>query len=349
MPSVGSTAEPLRVGLAGAGRFGQLHAAVLSGMPGVELVALADRDRQRLAAVADRHGVAKRFDDALDLITDDSIEAVVLATPDEQHPAQVRAALTQRRPVFVEKPLASGWREATELQALADRHGTLLQVGMVLRYDLAHRLLQRQLADGAFGDLVSIRCQRNCSRGSFAAIADRVHTVFRTLIHDIDLLLWFSGSPVRSVTALEFRQGDHVAPQGCFALLRLANGAVAQLESSWTVPDHAPANVITSHWHSTIDAELAVVGTAQTARLQGLQSGLQIWTDRQLQCPDLTLWPQLDGRVHGALQDQLLDFLTAVRRGCPSSIASLSDAVQGLRIAEAIIASVRSGGTVELD
>jgi len=340
----------LRVGLAGAGRFGQLHAAVLSQLPGCQLVALADPDPQTLAAVADRHGVAERRSDALALIHDDSLalDAVVLATPDEQHPPQVCAALARRLPVFVEKPLAGGWQEAAALQALAEQSGTLLQVGMVLRYELSHRLLHQQLSAGAFGDLVSIRCQRNCSRHSFATIADRVHTVFRTLIHDIDLLLWLSGSRVRSVTALEFRQGDHLAPQGCFALLQLANGGVAQLESSWTVPDQAPANVITPHWHSTIDAELAVVGTLQTAKLQGLQSGLQIWTDQQLQCPDRSLWPQLDGRVHGALQAQLQDFLACVRQGSPSAIASLADAVEGLRVAEALIESARLGITVQL-
>jgi predicted dehydrogenase len=340
----------LRVGLAGAGRFGQLHASVLSQLPGCQLVALADPDPQTLAAVADRHGVAERRSDAFALIHDDSLalDAVVLATPDEQHPPQVRAALARRLPVFVEKPLAGGWQEAAALQALAEQSGTLLQVGMVLRYELSHRLLHQQLSAGAFGDLVSIRCQRNCSRSSYAAIADRVHTVFRTLIHDIDLLLWLSGSRVLSVTALEFRQGDHLAPQGCFALLQLANGGVAQLESSWTVPDQAPANVITAHWHSTIDAELAVVGTLQTVKLQGLQSGLQIWTDQQLQCPDRSLWPQLDGRVHGALQAQLQDFLACVRQGSPSAIASLADAVEGLRVAEALIESARLETTLQL-
>ena len=340
----------LRVGLAGVGRFGQLHAAVLSQMPGAQLVALSDPDQRALAAVADRHGVLQRRSDALALINDATLnlDAVVLATPDEQHPAQVRAALARRLPVFVEKPLAGDWQEAAALQSLADQSATLLQVGMVLRYEIAHRLLRQDMIDGAFGDLISIRCQRNCSRSSFPAIADRVHTVFRTLIHDIDLLLWLSGSRVRSLTALEFRQGNHLAPQGCFALVQLANGGVAQLESSWTVPDQAPANVVTPHWHSTIDAELALVGSLQTARLQGLQNGLQIWTNQQVQCPDRSLWPQLEGRVVGALQSQLQDFLDCVRRGTPSTIASLADVVEGLRVAEAMIESARLGTTIQL-
>ena len=347
MPPV-ATVSPLRVGLAGVGRFGQLHAAVLADLPGVELAALADADPLRLAQVADRHGVTARYGDAMELIADDSLDAVVLATPDEQHGPQARAALARGRHLFVEKPLAATWQEARELQRLAAQAGVTLQAGFILRYESSHRWLHQQIAQGAFGDLVSFRARRNCSRTSFAAIADRIHTVHRTLIHDIDLLLWLTRSRVNSVMAMEVRHGDHLAPLGCFALLRFANGAVAQLESSWTVPAQAPANVLADHWQGCIDAELAVVGSHRTARLQGLQTPLQIWSDQGQQHPDMTLWPETNGRVFGALRDQLADFTTCLRRGEPSSVADLNDAVEALRIAEAIITAGRLGEVVPL-
>jgi predicted dehydrogenase len=343
-----ATDSSLRVGLAGVGRFGQLHAGVLADLPGVALAALADTDPQRLAEVAERHGVTARYGDALELIADDSLDAVVLATPDEQHGHQARAALARGRHLFVEKPLAATWQEARELQQLAAQAGLMLQTGFILRYEASHRWLHQQIAEGVFGDLVSFRARRNCSRTSFAAIADRIHTVHRTLIHDIDLLLWLSGSRVTSVMALEYRQGNHLSPQGCFALLRLANGCVGQLESSWTVPAQAPANVLSEHWQGCIDAELAVVGTARTARLQGLQTPLQIWSDTDLQRPDTALWTELDGRVFGALRDQLADFTTSVCKANPSPIANLNDAVEALRIAEAIIEASRLGSPVNL-
>jgi predicted dehydrogenase len=343
-----ATDSSLRVGLAGVGRFGQLHAGVLADLPGVELAALADADPQRLARVAERHGVTKRFSDALELIADDSLDAVVLATPDEQHGPQARAALARGRHLFVEKPLAATWQEAMDLQRLATQAGATLQTGLILRYEASHRWLQQQIVQGAFGDLVSIRARRNCSRTSFAAIADRIHTVHRTLIHDIDLLLWLSRSRVASVMAMEVREGDHLAPLACFALLRLADGAVAQLESSWTVPAQAPANVLTDHWQGCIDAELAVVGSQRTARLQGLQTPLQIWSDQGQLHPDMTLWPETNGRVFGALRDQLADFTTCLRRGEPSSVADLNDAIEAMRIAEAIITAGRLGEVVSL-
>lgn len=341
--------RPLRVGLAGVGRFGALHAAVLAALEGVELAAVADPDAERLQQLAERWNVPQRHRDAQALIEDERLDALILATPDGLHGAQARAALERGRHLFVEKPLAASWREAQELQRLASQRGALLQVGMILRYEASHRLLHQEIRAGRFGDLVSIRAQRNCSRGSYAAIADRVHTVHRTLIHDIDLLLWLSGSRVSSVMALEVRQGEHLAPLGCFALLQLADGGVAQLESSWTVPAQAPANVLSGQRHSCIDAELTVVGTRQTAKLRGLQSPLQIWSDAALQQPDTSLWPELDGQVAGALRDELRDFTTSVRLGRPSSVADLAQAVEALRVAEAIIEAGRRGTAIPLE
>lgn len=338
----------LRIGLAGVGRFGQLHAAALANLPGVQLAAIADPNGSSLRQVVDHYGVATCYPDAMALIEDDSLDAVILATPDELHAAQVRAAIARGHHVFVEKPLAATWAEARDLQRLAQEANLILQAGLILRYETSHRLLQQQIVAGQFGQLVSIRCQRNCSRASFASIADRIHTVHRTLIHDIDLLLWLSQSSATSVMALEYREGPQLSPQGCYALVKLANGCVGQLESSWYVPAQAPANVVNEHWHSCIDAELAVVGTQRTAKLRGLDSPLQIWSDQDLQHPDVSLWPELGGAVSGALRDQLLDFTTCVHSKRVSSVANLANAVESLRIAEAIMESSRSCHSLRL-
>lgn len=340
--------KSVRVGLAGLGRFGALHANVLAHLPAVQLAALADPDSGRLAQVADCYGVANCYRDAFELIDAGSLDAVILATPDDQHAAQVRAAVLKGMSVFVEKPLASSWPEARQLQQLASEVGVLLQTGLILRYEASHRLLREQIVAGCFGDLVSIRAQRNCSRSSYLAIADTVHTVHRTLIHDIDLLLWLSRSRVVSVMALEVCNGAHLAPLGCYALLQMASGCVAQLESSWTVPDQAPATVITDHWRTCIDAELVVVGTQRTARIQALQTPLQIWTDCEAQRPDLTLWPEYGGRVFGALADQLADFTRSLIRREASSVADLTSAVEAMRIAEAIVEAGKQGRVVQL-
>jgi predicted dehydrogenase len=127
------------------------------------------------------------------------------------------------------------------LQTAAAASGTLLHTGLIFRYELQHALLKEELAAGHFGELVSIRVKRNLSAAWFSAVADRAHTVFESLIHDLDLLLWLSSSPATRVMAMERRFGTHQSPEGCYAPIELASGCVAMVETSWFVPRQAPA------------------------------------------------------------------------------------------------------------
>ena len=339
----------LRVGLAGVGRFGQLHAAVLSALPDVTLAAIAEPCAERCQQVADRYAVQRCYGSTRELFNDTSLDAFILVTPDELHAAQGLEAVATGKPVFIEKPLAASHQQAHALQQAAEASGSLLQTGLILRYELQHAQLQQELASGRFGELVSIRVKRNLSASWFEAMADRAHTVFESLIHDLDLLLWLSGSRATRVMAMERRFGSQLSPEGCFALIELANGCVAMAETSWFVPPQAPANVITEAWAGTIDAELAVVGTLQSAQLRLLDSPLKIWgQDRQL-CPDAQLWPLHQGQIRGALERELSDFVAAARSGIPSSTACLRQAIEGLQLGEAIVESSRTGRTVHLD
>ena len=338
----------LRLGLAGAGRFGQLHAAVLSALPNVTLAAIADPCTERCQDVANRHQVARRYGSTQELFDDAELDAFVLVTPDELHGEQGLAALATGKPVFVEKPLASSYQQAMALQAAAAASGSILQTGLILRYELQHALLKEELAGGHFGELVSIRVKRNLSSAWFSAVADRAHTVFESLIHDLDLLLWLSGSRATRVMAMERRIGTHQSPEGCYALIELASGCIAMAETSWFVPPQAPANVSTESWAGTIDAELAVVGTQQTAQLRLLDSPLTIWGQDQQRHPDAQLWPLHQGHIRGALERELTDFTNAARTGIPSRVASLEQALEGLRLAEAIIEATRTGQAVAI-
>jgi predicted dehydrogenase len=338
----------LRLGLAGAGRFGQLHAAVLSALPNVTLAAIADPCTERCHHVADRHQVARRYGSTQELFDDADLDAFVLVTPDEQHGAQGLAAVATGKPVFIEKPLASSSHQAMALQKAAAASGSLLQTGLLLRYELQHALLQEELAAGHFGELVSIRVKRNLSAAWFSAVADRAHTVYESLIHDLDLLLWLSGSRATRVMAMERRFGTHQSPEGCYALIELASGCVAMAETSWFVPPQAPANVMTETWAGTIDAELAVVGTQQTAQLRLLDSPLTIWGQDHQRHPDAQLWPLHQGHIHGALERELADFTNAARTGIPSRTASLDQAIEGLQLAEAIVEATRTGQAVAM-
>jgi predicted dehydrogenase len=93
-----------RIGMVGAGGVGQRHVATLSGLDDVTVVAVADTDPQRAAALATACG-ATAYDSAAELLDRERVDALYVCVPPFAHGAPEQAALERRVPFFVEKPL----------------------------------------------------------------------------------------------------------------------------------------------------------------------------------------------------------------------------------------------------
>ena len=338
----------LRVGLAGLGRFGKLHAAVLARLAGVELAAVCDPRPEEVSAVRARHEGVAGFADFDAMLAAAALDAIFIVTPEPLHAEQTLQAIAHGIPVFVEKPLAQTAAEGERVAAAAAEASVPLQVGFVLRFDTQHAMLKSQISEGRLGRLVSLRAKRNVSKAWFPDYGDRAHAVHETSVHDIDLLLWFAGSPVTKVQAVERNLSGMRYPDGCWALLEFASGAVGIIESSWLVPAGAPANVVTPTWRGTIDAEIEVVGDMATGRIRALDTPLSLWSEDYSAMPETGLWPEVAGAIGGALREEDAHFLDRVRRGAPETTASVADAVAGLRVAEAIMAAAAAGSPVML-
>jgi predicted dehydrogenase len=339
----------LRVGLAGLGRFGKLHAGVLGEMVGVELAAVCDPQPDEVAAMIARYECAHGFDDFEEMLDNADLDAVFIVSPEPFHAEQAIAALSRGIATFTEKPLAMTSMEGEHVAAAAAAAGVPLQVGLILRFDTQHALLKSEIARGTLGQVVSLRAKRNTSKAWFPDYGDRAHTIYETSIHDIDLLLWYAGSPIVRVQAIERYLSGLRYPDGCWALVEFASGAVGILETSWLVPVGAPANIVTPTWRGTIDAEIEVIGDAGTSRIRLLDAPFSLWSAEFTAAPEAGLWPEVSGSIGGALRDEDAHFIDRVRRGTSESIASIADAVMGLRVAEAIVVAASSGTAVELD
>ena len=343
------TSERVRVGLAGLGRFGTLHASVLGNMAGVELAAFCDPRAEQIAAFVDRHDGARGFAEFEAMLDGTDLDAVFIVSPEPLHPEQALAALSRGIATFVEKPMAMTSAEGERVAAAAAAAGVPLQIGFVLRFDTQHALLKSRIARGELGEVVSLRAKRNVSKAWFPDFGDLAHPIFETAIHDIDLLLWYAGSPVTRVQAVERYISGLRYPDGCWALVEFANGAIGMLETSWFVPAGAPANVVTPTWRGTIDAEIEVIGATGTGRIRLLDAPLSLWSAEYTAVPETGLWPEVSGAIGGALREEDAHFIDRVRRGAPESIASVADAMMGLRIAEAVVTSAARGTAVEID
>src|SRR5690606_7944798 len=123
------------IGVVGAGAVTQLaHLPVLSRMRGAELRALCDNDSGKARALADRFDVRYTFTDIEDLLASESVDAIVVATPNHLHEPHVHSAMAAGIDVLCERPLSLTTRGVERLLATAKRTGRKMVVANNIRF-----------------------------------------------------------------------------------------------------------------------------------------------------------------------------------------------------------------------
>jgi predicted dehydrogenase len=210
----------LRLGVIGVGHLGKEHARILSGLPDVELVGVADVNLIQATTVAQRCAT-KAYTDYSSLLPE--VDAAVIAVPASQHRAVAAELLCRGIPVLVEKPLARNLQEADELVALSKVQDAILQVGHIERFNPAFEALQNRSLTPKY-----VNCER---LGGYTGRSTDVGAVLDLMIHDIDLLLALVRRPVQQVDAFGLSVlGGH--EDIARARLLFEDGCVADLSAS---------------------------------------------------------------------------------------------------------------------
>ena len=231
----------MRVGIVGAGLIGRKRADAVAALPRImKVVAVCDIDPERTDALARLHGAAA-YRDWRDLIGSDSLDAVIVATPNKFLKEIALAALGGNKHVLCEKPLGRNAAEAEEIcRAAADR-GRVLKTGFNHRFHPAIREAWNIVAAGDLGKLYYVKAayghggrpgyekEWRASReicGGGELLDQGVHVV--------DLCRWFLGEFDEVFGRVETYFWDMEVEDNAFALFRTAGGQAAILHTSWT-------------------------------------------------------------------------------------------------------------------
>lgn len=142
------------VGIVGFGRIGAEHAAWLEQSNGIRAVAAADFTPAR-RELARQRGL-NVHESLAAMLGDDSIEAMLIATPTAAHFDDVTAALVAGKHVMVEKPMALDLPQARKLVELAESNGRVLSVFHNRRWDTDYLIVKDALAAGVFGKIINV-------------------------------------------------------------------------------------------------------------------------------------------------------------------------------------------------
>lgn len=237
------TMRPSGVAVIGCGAWGPNLARNFHALGA--LAAIHDHTPNHAEGVAQTYGLTPRdYDDILD---DETIDAVALATPSGTHHAMACKALGAAKHVFVEKPLALDPEHAGELIDIADRRNLTLMVGHLMRYHPAFERLTELVAAGKLGDIRHINATRLGPAGS----RHEQCVVWDLAPHDIAMVLALYLCLPHTVIACGDRSGPSGGSNVAMAALQFADGRDAHLQMSWLNP--------------TKQRLLTVVGTKATA------------------------------------------------------------------------------------
>jgi predicted dehydrogenase len=329
----------LNVGVVGLGYWGPNLLRVLSENSGVNVSWMCDLDEDRLARLSRRVPAARATHRFQDLLDDDALDAIVIATPVYTHVELCTRSLAAGKHTFVEKPLATSAALAAELVDLAALHGRTLMCGHTFIYSPAVRAVRRMLDAGTLGDVYFI----SSSRVNLGLHQRDISVVWDLGPHDFSILLHWLGEVPVSVRAMG---RDSIVPgiaDVAFVTLTFASGIVANVELSWLAPCKLRRTVV-------VGSEKMVVyedGAAEPIRL--FDHGVVYQDPATFGQYHLSyrtgdvLAPKLESIE--PLAAELEDFARAIR--CGSSMPEQTRlACDVVRITEAADRSLRSGGEV---
>ena len=230
--------DTVRVGVIGAGVMGRYHCETLARrLPGAELAGVADVDAAAAGRSACLSPGAVATTDHRHLLADPTLQAVVIATPNDTHAALIREAAAAGKHVFCEKPVALDLAGADAALAEADRRGVKLQIGFQRRFDPAYREARQALADGEMGAVELIAGTTRDPRPPGIEQLRRSGGLFPdTVVHDLDSLRFLTGLEAVEVFAtastLVLPDGGEGFVDTAVTALRLESGALAIITNS---------------------------------------------------------------------------------------------------------------------
>jgi predicted dehydrogenase len=322
--------RPVRVGVVGLGYWGPNLARNLGGIDGCDVAWLCDASEQARSRVASAFPSARTTDVVGDLLDDEELDAVVLATPVPTHAELATAVAQAGKHCFVEKPLAVSVADAEVAVAAAERAGTVLMVGHLLEYHPAVTRLKELIDGEELGELFYVYGNR-LNLGKLRADENALWSLGA---HDVSVALHLIGSEPVECSA----HGESFVQAGVqdvvFCYLRFGSGVVAHLHLSWLDPHkERRLTVVGSRRMATFD-DMLIEGKL-TIYDKGFDEDTRSWGEYIARSGD-TFSPRIANVEPLRLECE--HFIECVRSGATPR----SDGHSGLRVVRVLEALQRS-------
>jgi predicted dehydrogenase len=312
--------RPVRVGVVGLGYWGPNIARNLGALESCELRWLCDADETARAKLASAFPAARTTGELSELLEDDELDAVVLATPVPTHAELAIAVARAGKHCFVEKPLATNAADAEAAVQAAAQARRVLMVGHLLEYHPAVARLKALIDGDELGPLYYLYGNRL----NLGVLRSDENALWSLGAHDVSVALHLIGEEPAECTA----QGASYVRGGVedvvFCFLRFPSGIVAHLHLSWLDPHkERRLTVVGERKMATFD-DMLVEGKLSVYD-KGFDEDTRSWGEYITRSGDV-----FSPRIANAepLRLECEHFIESVRSGTPPR----SDGQSGLRV-----------------
>jgi predicted dehydrogenase len=224
--------EKVRVGVVGLGYWGPNLARNFDRLPGAELAYCCDLDEGNLAKARNLYPSVTVTDDYAQLLADDALDAVVVATSVPTHYALGKKAIEAGKHTFIEKPIALKAADAQDLLDTADEYGVKLMVGHLLEYHPAVAKMKELIDSGELGKVY----YAYSNRLNLGKVRTDENALWSFGPHDISVLNYLTGDEPEEVSARGECYLQDAVEDVVFGYIKYRSGVVGHLHVSWLDP-----------------------------------------------------------------------------------------------------------------
>jgi len=220
------------VALVGYGYWGPNLLRNYMEIPGADVKWICDTRRERLDEACARYPSLRATTDFEQVLNDDEVQAVVIATPIPTHHPLGKRSLEAGKHTFIEKPMTVSSGQAVELVDLADKRGLTLMVGHTFVYSPPVRKVKELLDQGEIGDVLFI----TSTRVNTGSVQKGFSVLWDMAPHDLSIIYYWLGEMAGKVHATARGCVECDNPDVAFLRLCFGSGVVASVDVAWLSP-----------------------------------------------------------------------------------------------------------------
>ncbi|MFK5980307.1 MAG: inositol 2-dehydrogenase [Rhizobiaceae bacterium] len=327
----------IKFGLLGAGRIGYTHALAINELASATIAAVFDPMEEAAQRIQEMTGARRASVE--EIMADEEIDAVIIATPTDLHADQMEMAARAGKAIFCEKPIALDLGRVRDCLNVIEETNAKVMVGFNRRFDANFVNVRSKIDAGAIGNVEMVQITSRDPSPPPADYVGRSGGLFRDMmIHDFDMARFLLGEEITEVTAtgsvlVDEAIGEAGDVDSATATLKTASGKIAIISNSRRASYGYDQRVEVHGSKGLISAENLRATTVTIANEQGYHTE-----------PLLDFFME---RYAAAYKNELAYFVKSLEENTVI-MPDGSDGLKALELADAAVQSMETGKTIKL-